>query len=324
MPSTRSNECPPIQGDPAQIPKYTLNIEPIECIAIMKTMGNTVKWSRKNKNLDPKWDITKYCEFYGDHGHSTPDCIALRFEVANLLKKGHLQDLLVDKGKNTLSQCKPRRDEPREPTPERVTNVIIGSSEVSGITYSAARRHARVVVNLETSLSPTSPIGASNLILTFIDNEDSILINPHHDTLVISLLIANYRSKRILIDNGSSTNVIFLNALKEMNIDESHIHRRSTVLVGFSGEQKFTLGDITLPVYASGVNLHINFVVLDSPSAYNVILGRPWIHEMRAVPSTFHQVIKFPTTWDVREIRGEQATSRDCYRNTLRAKPSTL
>ncbi|KAL5574386.1 hypothetical protein UlMin_023983 [Ulmus minor] len=291
----------------------------------LSNMGNTVKWPRKTNNPDPKRDITKYCEFHGDHGHSTPDCISLRFEVADLLKRGHLQDLLSDKGKNTLAQREARRDEqPAEPTPERVVNVITGGSEVSGITYSAARRHARVAVNPETSLSPTPQTGASNLVLSFIDNEDSTLINPHHDALVVSLLIANCRIKRILIDNGSSTNVIFLSALKEMNIDEVHIHRRSTVLVGFSGEQKFTLGDITLPVYAAGVNLHITFVVLDSPSAYNVILGRPWIHDMRAVPSTFHQVIRFPTAWGVKEIKGEQATSRDCYRNTLRAKPSTL
>ncbi|KAL5548402.1 hypothetical protein UlMin_003633 [Ulmus minor] len=259
----------------------------------MKNMGNTVKWPRKSNNLDPKRDITKYCEFHGDHGHSTPDCISLRFEVADLLKRGHLQDLLSDKGKNTVAQREARRDEqPVEPTPERVVNVITGGSEVSGITYSAARRHARAVVNPETNLSPTPQTGASNLVLSFIDNEDSTLINPHHDAL--------------------------------MNIDEAHIHRRSTVLVGFSGEQKFTLGDITLPVYAAGVNLHITFVVLDSPSAYNVILGRPWIHDMRAVPSTFHQVIRFPTAWGVKEIKGEQATSRDCYRNTLKAKPTTL
>ena len=161
-------------------------------------------------------------------------------------------------------------------------------------------------------------------MLSFIGNEDSTLINPHNNALVISLLIAKCRIKRILVDNGSSTNVIFLNSLREMNIDESHIYCHSTVLVGFSSEHKFTLGDVTLPVYAVEVNLHIIFVVLDSPSAYNVILGRLWIHEMRVVPSIFHQVIRFPTTWCVKEIQGEQGTSRNYYRNTLKAKPSTL
>ena len=66
---------------------------------------------------------------------------------------------------------------------------------------------------------------------------------------------------------------MFLNALKEMKIDASNIHCLSTILVGFSGEQKLTIGDITLLVYTDGVNLDIPFVVLDNPSAYNVILG---------------------------------------------------
>ncbi|KAL5573285.1 hypothetical protein UlMin_022882 [Ulmus minor] len=197
-PASQPNDRPAHHGDRARIPEYTLN----------------------SNNPDPKRDITKYCEFHGDHGHSTPDCISLRFEVADLLKRGHLQDLLSDKGKNTVAQHEARRDEqPAEPTPERVVNVITGGSEVSGITYSAARRHARAAVNPENNMSPTPQTGASNLVLSFVDNEDSTLINPHHDALVISLLIANCQIKRILIDNGSSTNVIFLSALKEMNIN---------------------------------------------------------------------------------------------------------
>ena len=115
-------------------------------------------------------------------------------------------------------------------------NVITCGSEVNGITYSAIRQHTRTAVNVETSLSPTPPSRASNIVLSFIDNEDPTLINPHHDALVISLLIANCWIKRILVDNGSSTNVIFLSALKEINIDGAQIHCRSTVLVGFSGE----------------------------------------------------------------------------------------
>ena len=118
----------------------------------MKNMGNTVKWSRKTNNPDPKRDVTKYCEFHGDYGHSTPDCISLRFEVADLLKRGHLQDLLSDKGKNTVAQREARRDEqPAEPTPERVVNIITCGSEVSGITYSA-NSHRRLTYDTRRPL----------------------------------------------------------------------------------------------------------------------------------------------------------------------------
>ena len=78
---------------------------------------------------------------------------------------------------------------------------------------------------------------------------------------------------RVLIDNGSSTNILFLNALKEMKIDDSNLHRGCIVLIGCNREQKFTIGDITLPVYDGGVNIYVTFVMLDNPLAYNIILG---------------------------------------------------
>ena len=71
----------------------------------MKGMENTVKWPRKPNNLVPKRDTSKWCEFHADHGHITPNYIALRLEVFDLLKKGYLQDLLFNKGKNTLILC---------------------------------------------------------------------------------------------------------------------------------------------------------------------------------------------------------------------------
>ena len=49
-----------------------------------------------------------------------------------------------------------------------------------------------------------------------------------------------------------------------------------------------------------------------------MILGRPWIHDMKAVPSTYHQTVKFPTPWGVQEIKGDQRKAKECYQATMK------
>ena len=91
---------------------------------------------------------------------------------------------------------------------------------------------------------------------------------------MLSLQVVNFLIKRVLIDTGSSANIIFTTTLADMSVDQNTISRRSTVLIGFSGEQKFTIGEIILPVYAEGINKMTTFLVLDCLSAYNMIMGR--------------------------------------------------
>lgn len=139
------------------------------------------------------------------------------------------------------------------------------------------------------------------------------IIGPHGNALVITIDVSNYEVARILIDNGSSANLIFRDTLKRMNIEESEIERISTELTGFNGITTPSIGTIKLPVKTSGINKLVEFAVLDCPSPYNIILGRPLIHRMGAVPSTLHQCVCFPTPSGVGEARGDQKAARSCY-----------
>lgn len=78
-------------------------MEPTKLVFVMKGMENNVRWPEKLKNIDKKYDATKWYEFHDDHGHNIADYVALYLKVAKLLKKGHIQDLLTNMGKGILA-----------------------------------------------------------------------------------------------------------------------------------------------------------------------------------------------------------------------------
>ena len=84
------------------MPEYNLSIFPTEFMAVFKNMGNTVRWPGKMVAPSDKRDASKWCDFHGYHEHRTEDCITLKLEVVELLKRDHLKNLLTDKGKSTL------------------------------------------------------------------------------------------------------------------------------------------------------------------------------------------------------------------------------
>ena len=79
-----------------------------------------------------------------DHGYKTEDCVALKIEVNELLKEGHLREFFSEKAKSHLS--KETTGKPTEastvspPRQDRVIHVISGGSEISSISHVAAKK----------------------------------------------------------------------------------------------------------------------------------------------------------------------------------------
>ncbi|XP_070005783.1 uncharacterized protein [Nicotiana sylvestris] len=113
------------------------------------------------------------------------------------------------------------------------------------------------------------------------------VLTPHNNALVISLIIHDTNVKRVLIDPGSSVNIILLRVLREMQAEDKMIPMVHT-LAGFDNSSVLTKGEVTLTIFAEGVVKDTKFQVVDMEMAYNMILGRPWIHEIDVVPSTLH------------------------------------
>ena len=77
------------------------------------------------------------------------------------------------------------------------------------------------------------------------------------------------------------------------------------------------VGTISLPVvvgaYPQQVTRNVNFLVVDCSSSYNAIIGRPSLNSWKAVTSTYHLSVKFPTEYEVGEVQRDQLVARECH-----------
>ncbi|XP_074299759.1 uncharacterized protein LOC141630920 [Silene latifolia] len=253
-----------------------------------------------------------------DIGHTIEDCFTLRKEVAYLLKVGYRKDPIKSRGRNedpnkTNQEQKQERNLP-PPPPLYEIKFINGGSNICGLTSSAVK-------NIAKTPQTKSPCKPRNIPpITFSGSDLVGIPGLNYDGLVISMQIGTANIRRIFVDGGSLVNLIILDVLKAIKINEDQINKTSSVLVGFSGETKNTLGEIYLHTYVEGVASYERFEVLDCLFSYNDILGRPLIHNVKVVPSTYHQCIKIPTNWGVDGIKGEHKSAQECYTEAL--KPS--
>ncbi|XP_043696656.1 uncharacterized protein K02A2.6-like [Telopea speciosissima] len=117
---------------------------------------------------------------------------------------------------------------------------------------------------------------------------------PHDDALVIKMVIANCTVGRILVDNGSSIDVLYYDAFEKMLLKPEMLKRVESPLYGFNG------------------------AIVQVNSTHNGILGRPGLNALQAVVSAPHLVMKFPTDHGIGESRGSQMTTHRCYEGYLR------
>src|ERR1044072_8071692 len=124
---------------------------------------------------------------------------------------------------------------------------------------------------------------------------------------------------RIFMDGGRSLNIIFVSTLHKILIPRSVWKKSSTVIHGVvPGEAATSLGVIELEVvFGSRRNVArqtLEFEVLDWPSQYHAILGRPAFAQFMAVPHYAYLKLKMPGSTGVITINGSLIKSDQCER----------
>ena len=77
------------------------------------------------------------------------------------------------------------------------------------------------------------------------------------------------------------------------------------------------VGTITLPVvvgsYPQQIIKEVNFLMVDCSSSYNAIIRRPTLNSWKAVTSTYHLSVKFPTEYGIGQAQGDPLVAKECY-----------
>ena len=203
--------------------------------------------------------------------------------------------------------------------------MISGGFAGGGESSSARKAHLRSIRSAEIAeVQAVSKIPRLDTSITFSDSDLEGCQHPHDDPLVIRAVVANKTVHRVLVDNGSSADIIFASAFDKMGIGRERMEPVSTHLQGFFGEKVLPLGSIQLVLTLGDplcqTTTTTRFLVVDAPSAYNMLLGRPSLNAIKAIPSAYHMMIKFPTVSGIGMVRGDQRVARECYSASMKQK----
>ncbi|GAU16855.1 hypothetical protein TSUD_368040 [Trifolium subterraneum] len=280
-----------------------------------------------NARMGPNENV--WCHYHRAKGHDTEKCYRLKDLIEKLISSGHLRKFLERAAKGDLNKRSPprspRRSPPREDDekkPKRIAvNTIAGGFAGGGESRAARKRYLKRIIQETNVVAHISSPRTPEISFSPSDGEG---VFPHDDDpLVIQVQIINCDVKRVLIDSGSSADIMYWEAFKAMQLAGEQLQPYNGTLVGFGGEQVEVMGHVTLLTTfgekESAKTIKVRYLVVKTAfTSYNIIIGRPAFNTLGAVMSTLYLSIKYPLDdGRIGTVRGDQTQGRQCYELSL-------
>ncbi|XP_014493604.1 uncharacterized protein LOC106755889 [Vigna radiata var. radiata] len=202
--------------------------------------------------------------------------------------------------------------------------MISGGFVGGGSTILARKRNLRNLYGVNRAEVQKKSMPA----ITF-SNEDFHAPNlDQDDPMVITAMIARYHVRKVFVAQGSSANILYCKTFSQMEILDEAVMSFNEQIVGFVGERVNTRGYVdlrtSLGVDKDTKELKVRFLLVDADTSYNVILGRPCLNVFRAIVSTPHLMLKYPSEdGKVHAVRANQKMARECYVAGLKLKQTS-
>nr|XP_009767370.1 PREDICTED: uncharacterized protein LOC104218541 [Nicotiana sylvestris] len=189
-----------------------------------------------------------------------------------------------------------------------------------------SKEHARVLIKVlnEAHISEETIVNELEKManrffevnrISFTDDELPEEGAGHNRALKLMVKCEGHNVKRVMVDGDSSVDVCPLSTLQSMKINTDRIRPSNVRIRVFDGLVRDTMGEINLTMTSGPGHFEIVFQVVDMVTSYNFLLGRPWIHTARAVPSILHQMLKFEYDGQEIIVHGEDESS--VYKDSL-------
>ncbi|KAK0571192.1 hypothetical protein LWI29_012293 [Acer saccharum] len=270
--------------------------------------------------------------FRGRYDHYTPltgdqeeILFVLRDHIESLIRDGHLKDFALKGDKHggrpdSRQGNRQERKSPRRNSPKATINTIFGRphtgrsnremmSEVREVMYESRSMEINSVQR-----NPKKGREGHDPITFTAEDSDGIDVKPN-DAIIVGVRIAHRDVLRVMIDNGSSADILSARVYDELRLDRKDLKPFHVPLKGFGGAEVRSLGTVKLPVRFGKApyqrTILLDFVVVDIHNwPYNALLSRPFLNKSQAVTSTHALKIKFPIEFGVGELKGSQEMAR--------------
>ena len=261
---------------------------------VLEKIKNEPFFKRPNKMMGnpEKHNYNLYCQYHQDHGHTTEDCRSLWDYLDQLVREGKLKQLLHhSSGLESQANSGSQRGIPLRSL-LGIINVIFTTLGKTGSCLTRIMFVAHLSLG-DINQDPKRARVELPLVMGFSDENKIGTIQPHDDALVITLQIWGYNVKRVIVDQGSTAEIMYPDLYKGLNLKAEDLTPYSSPLVSFEGKIIIPKGQIRLLVQTASEVVEVDFIVVDAYSPYTAIVVRLWLHTLGAISSTLHQKVKY-------------------------------